>query len=112
MLKQDDQAREEGCVMAGAPAMRLRGRGDRVRLRKIGRWNRDPLAELTVACRTTVAVDKALGELVHAARKAGCTWSEIATALGLAPTLSSWDEIAAALAENRRVVWNRPAGGQ
>lgn len=94
----------------GSPALRLRGRGDRVRLRKIGMWNRDPLAELTVTCRTTVAVDKAFGESVRAARRAGRSWSEIAHALGLPSTLSSWEEIAAALATRRQAVWSHTAG--
>jgi hypothetical protein len=57
-----------------------------------------------------VAVDKALGESVRAARKAGRSWSEIATTLGVAPTVSSWDELAAALAGNRRMIWGHTAG--
>jgi hypothetical protein len=96
--------------MTSAPALRLRGRGDRVRLRRIGRWNRDPLAELRVACRTTVAADKALAESLRAAHEAGCSWPKIATALGVAPMLSNWDEIAAAMAANRRVIWDRAVG--
>ncbi|HZA32100.1 MAG TPA: hypothetical protein VE462_11350 [Propionibacteriaceae bacterium] len=96
--------------MSSMPALRLRGRGDRVRLRKIGRWDRDPLVEVKVACRTSVAVEKMLAESLRGARDAGCSWSSIASALGVAPTLSSWDQIAAALAFNRRVVWNRVVG--
>jgi hypothetical protein len=57
--------------MVTQPALRLHGRGERVRLRRIGRWTRDPLADLAVTCRTTVAIDKALGESVNAARQAG-----------------------------------------
>ena len=88
----------------GSPALRLRGRGDRVRLRKIGMWNRDPLAELTVTCRTTVAVDKTFGESVRAARQAGRSWSEVAHALGLPSTLSS-------LGGDRGGPRHAPAGG-
>ena len=79
-------------------------------MRKIGVWNRDPLTELTITCRTAVAVDKAFGESVRAAREAGRSWSEIAHALGLPSTLSNWEEIAAVLATRRQAVWSRTAG--
>ena len=90
-----------------APALRLRGRGERVRLRRIGTWNGDPLYDLTVAWRTTVAVDKALGESVNAARQSGRSWLEIATAMGLPATLSNWQEISEALAAGRQYLWGR-----
>jgi hypothetical protein len=93
--------------MTRTQALRLRGRGDRIRLRRIGRWNRAPLDDLAVTCRTTTAVDKTLAESVTAARHAGHAWPEIAVALGLPPTLSSWDEIATELAAVRRHVWDR-----
>ena len=38
--------------MTGTQALRLGGRGDRVRLRRIGRWNRAPLDDLAVTYRT------------------------------------------------------------
>jgi hypothetical protein len=60
-----------------------------------------------VACRTITAVDKALAETISVARRAGHTWPEIASALGLPATLSSWDEISTELAATRRHVWNR-----
>jgi hypothetical protein len=93
--------------MTRTQALRLRGRGDRIRLHRIGRWNRAPLDDLAVTCRTTTAVDKSLAETVTAARRAGHTWPEIAVALGLPATLSSWDEISAELAATRRQIWDR-----
>jgi hypothetical protein len=95
--------------MTRRQALRLRGRGDRVRLRRVGTWNRAPLDDLTVTCRTTTAVDKAFAETVSAARRAGHTWPEIASALGLPATLSSPDEIFTELAAARRHVWDRGA---
>ena len=95
--------------MTRRQALRLRGRGDRVRLRRIGSWGRAPLDDLAVTCRTTTAVDKALAETISGARHAGHTWPEIASALGLPATLSSWDEIATELAAARRQVWDRGA---
>jgi hypothetical protein len=91
--------------MAATPVLRIHGRGARTRLRKRGRWGRDPLADLAVTCRTMVAADKALGESVRAARKAGRSWSQIAVTLGLPPTLTTWPEISTALAENHRHLW-------
>jgi hypothetical protein len=93
--------------MTRGQALRLRGRGDRIRLRRMGRWNRAPLDDLVVICRTTMAVEKTLAESITAARRAGHTWPEIAAALGLPPTLSGWHEIAAELAAARRQVWDR-----
>lgn len=95
--------------MSGTPALRIRGRGDRMRLRRVGSWNRDPLADLAAAGRTTVAVDKALGESIANARRAGRNWSEIAAALGLPASLTTGDEISHALAESRRQLWSRRA---
>jgi hypothetical protein len=63
------------------------------------------LADLAVSCRTLAAVDKALGESVRAARKAGRSWSQIAVSLGLPATLTTWQEVSAALAENHRRIW-------
>ena len=103
---------EKGLCHDRHAALRLRGRGDRVRLRKIGHWNGDTWAELRVACRTTVAADKVLGESLRAAREAGLSWSEIATALGVEPTVSNWDETTAAMAADRRVIWNRGQGAK
>jgi hypothetical protein len=92
-------------MMAANPALRIHGRGTRVRLRKQGRWGRDPLADLAVLCRTMVAADKALAESVRAARKAGRPWSQIAVGLGLPATLTTWQEISVALSENHRRLW-------
>jgi hypothetical protein len=97
--------------MTRSPALRLQGRGDRIRLRRIGRWNRAPLDDLAVTCRTTSAIDKSLAETISAARRAGHAWPEIAGALGLPPTLSTWDEIATELVATRRQAWDRSAPG-
>jgi hypothetical protein len=93
--------------MAATPALRVHGSGARTRVRKRGRWGRDPLADLAVTCRTMIAADKALGESVRAARTAGRTWSQIAVSLGLPATLTTWPEISTALAESHRRIWGR-----
>ena len=91
--------------MAATPVLRIHGRGAGTRLRKRGPRGRDPLADLAVTCRTMVAADKALGESVRAARKAGRSWSQIAATLALPATLTTWQEISTALAENHRRIW-------
>src|SRR3954465_12132650 len=93
--------------MVNAPALRLRGRKARIRAYKIGRWNRDPLNDVAAACRSSVAVDKALADSVSSARRAGDTWPEIAIALGLSAGLTTWAEISAELATRRQVILGR-----
>jgi hypothetical protein len=91
--------------MAATPVLRIDGRGARTRLCKQGRWGRDPLADLAVTCRAHAAADKALGESLRAARTAGRSWSQIAVGLGLPATLTTWQEISTAFAENHRRIW-------
>jgi hypothetical protein len=93
--------------MVNAPALRLRGRNARIRAYKIGRWNRDPLNDVAASCRSSVAVDKALGESIRSARRAGHTWPEIAVALGLDADLTTWPDISAALVTRRHVTLGR-----
>jgi|1185.fasta_scaffold1134773_1 hypothetical protein len=93
--------------MVNAPALRLRGRKARIRAYKIGRWNRDPLNDVAAACRSSVAIDKALAESVSSARRAGKTWPKIAVALGLSADLTTWAEISAALSTHRQVILGR-----
>jgi hypothetical protein len=93
--------------MVNAPALRLRGRNARIRAYRIGRWDRDPLNDVAAACRSSVAVDKALAESVCSARRAGQSWPEIAVALGLDADLTTWPGISAALATRRQVILGR-----
>ena len=87
-----------------APGLRLKGRNARVRAYRVGRWDRDPLADVAVACRSSIAVDKALAEAVAAAHRAGRSWPEIAAALSLNAEPSDWPQIAAELATRRRLL--------
>ena len=97
--------------MVNAPALRLRGRKTRIRAYRIGRWHRDPLNDVAAACRSSVAIDKALAESVSSARRAGKTWPEIAVALGLSADLTTWAEISAALGTHRQVILSRQIDG-
>ena len=93
--------------MVNAPALRLRGRNARIRVYKIGRWNRNPLNDVAASCRSSVAVDKALAESISVARRAGRSWPEIAVALGLGADLTTWPEISAALGARRHETLGR-----
>jgi|SRR5215207_443200 len=95
----------------GTPGLRLRGRGERVRLSRVGAWDRDELADLRVVCRASVAVDKMLGESVARARAAGRSWQEIGRALGVAPEAQTWDQVAAGLAQTRLAALDLNAPG-
>jgi hypothetical protein len=98
--------------MVTGPALRLRGRGNRPRVGQVGPWDRDPLVELMLAYRTSMAVDEALAQSVWAARRAGRSWSEIARAMGLPAALSSWEDVSTGLAAQRRIVWERAGRGE
>jgi hypothetical protein len=93
--------------MVNTPALRLRGRNSRIRAYRIGRWNRDPLNDVAISCRSSVAADKALAESVSSARRAGKTWPEIAEALGLSTDLTTWAEVSTALGTRRQMIFGR-----
>jgi hypothetical protein len=66
--------------------LRLRGSGPHLRLR-VGKA-RDPLANVRECCRASVAVEKALGEVICDALAAGHTWAEVGQALGVEASTS------------------------
>ena len=61
--------------------LRLRGSGQQLRLR-VGKAP-DPLANVRECCRASVAVEKALGEVIRDALDAGHSWAEVGHALGV-----------------------------
>jgi hypothetical protein len=64
--------------------LRLRGSGEHLRLRMAKAP--DPLANVRECCRASVAVEKALGEVVREAIAAGHGWTEVGQALGVEAT--------------------------
>jgi hypothetical protein len=58
-------------------------------------------------CRAQLALEKALGESIRQARRAGHSWAEIGRALGATETAASLAEAADAFAINRRATWER-----
>ena len=61
--------------------LRLRGSGEHLRLRVAKAP--DPLANLRECCRASVALEKAMGEVIRGALAAGHTWAEVGQALGV-----------------------------
>src|SRR5436190_22796980 len=61
--------------------LRLRGSGQHLRLRVAKAP--DPLANVRECCRASVAVEKALGEVIRDALAAGHSWAEVGQALGV-----------------------------
>jgi hypothetical protein len=61
--------------------LRLRGSGEHLRLRVVKAP--DPLVNLRECCRASVALEKAMAEVIRDALAAGHTWAEVAQALGV-----------------------------
>ena len=61
--------------------LRLRGSGEHLRLRVAKAP--DPLANLRECCRASIALEKAMGEVIRDALAAGHTWAEVGQALGV-----------------------------
>jgi hypothetical protein len=61
--------------------LRLRGSAEHLRLR-VAKAS-DPLANVRECCRASVAVEKALGEVIREALAAGHSWAEVGQALGV-----------------------------
>jgi hypothetical protein len=66
--------------------LRLRGSGEHLRLRVAKAP--DPLANVRECCRASVAVEKALSEVIRDALAAGHSWAEVGQALGVEATTS------------------------
>jgi hypothetical protein len=64
-----------------AATLRLAGSGEHLRLRVAKAP--DPLANVRECCRASVAVEKALGEVIRDALAAGHSWAEVGQALGV-----------------------------
>ena len=70
-----------------------------------GDWQREPLEAIQECCTASVAIDKALGQVIANARAADLTWNEIGRVMGAAEAASSWNEVSSALARNRQEIW-------
>lgn len=68
-------------IGSSAATLRLRGSGEHLRLRVAKAP--DPLANVRECCRASVAVEKALGEVIREALAAGHSWAEVGQALGV-----------------------------
>ena len=73
-------------IGARTAPLRLRGSGEHLRLRVAKAP--DPIANVRECCRASVAVEKALGEVIREALAAGHSWAEIGQALGVEATTS------------------------
>lgn len=73
-------------IGTSAATLRLRGSGEQLRLRLAKAP--DPLANVRECCRASVAVEKALGEVIRDALAAGHSWAEVGQALGVEASTS------------------------
>ena len=88
-----------------ARRLRLTGHGRRLHLRTVGDWTREPMDGIAECCRALMATEKALGESIRQARSAEHSWAEIGRALGATEAAASFDDVADALATQRRATW-------
>jgi hypothetical protein len=77
----DDHGWRIEMVGTSTTTLRLRGSGEHLRLRVAKAP--DPLANVRECCRASVAVEKALGEVIRDALAAGHSWAEVGHALGV-----------------------------
>jgi hypothetical protein len=89
------------------PRVRISGHGSRLRVRTKGDWQADPLGALREACRSSVAIEKALAEAIQHARVAGVSWAEVGRALGVAEAADDKDALIDAFAISRRLILHR-----
>jgi hypothetical protein len=82
----DDQGWRVEMIGTRTTTLRLRGSGDHLRLR-VARAA-DPLADVRECCRASVALEKALGEVIRDALAAGHNWAEVGQSLGVAAETS------------------------
>jgi hypothetical protein len=82
----DDRGWRVEMIGTRTTTLRLRGSGDHLRLR-VARAA-DPLANVRECCRASVALEKALGEVIRDALAAGHDWAELGQALGVAAETS------------------------
>ena len=94
-------------MLTQGPRIRLAGRGDRLRLRRRGEWQQDPLQDVRDCCRAAMAIEKALGEGVRAALASGASWQEVGRVLGVAEAAQSKQDVIQGFAETKREVWRR-----
>ena len=77
----DDRGWRIEMIGTSTATLRLRGSGEHLRLR-IAKAP-DSLANVRECCRASVAVEKALGEVIRDALAAGHSWAEVGQALGV-----------------------------
>jgi hypothetical protein len=92
------------------PRVRISGRGNRLRVRTKGDWGADPIGGLREACRSSVAIEKALAEAIQRARIAGVSWAEIGRTLGVARAAEGKDAFTSAFAAGRQSMLEHQLG--
>lgn len=86
---------------------RFSGSGERVRFHPPASWHQNPLDGIRESFRSTIAIEKALGENVQRARDAGHTWSEIGLAFGVVEDANNSDDVIRGLVTAKTDLWSR-----
>ena len=98
-------------IVASTATLRLRGSGEHLRLRVAKAP--DSLANVRECCRASVAVEKALGEVIRDALAAGHSWAEVGQALGVEAETSVGvgEQYDASRSRMRTRFWGTPGEG-
>ena len=86
---------------------RFSGRGSRIRFHPPSTWEQDPLEGIRESFRSSIAVEKALGENAQRARAAGHSWENVGRALGVVEDASDASDIIAGLTRANADLWKR-----
>jgi hypothetical protein len=86
------------------PRVRISGHGNRLRVRTKGDWDADPIGGLREACRSSVAIEKALAESIQRARITDVSWAEIGRTLGVADAAQGKDAFISAFSASRQSI--------
>ena len=86
---------------------RFTGHGSRLRFHPPHGWHGNPLDGIRESFRSTIAIEKALGENVERARAAGHSWSDIGRALGVVDDARNVEDVIEALASAKTYLWSR-----
>lgn len=86
---------------------RFSGRGNRIRFHPPSTWQQDPLEGIRESFKSSIAVEKALGENVQRARAAGHSWENIGWALGAVEDAGNASDVVAGLTKAKADLWTR-----
>jgi hypothetical protein len=94
-------------VLSRTRRPRLSGRGNRIRFHPPSTWQQHPLEGIRESFRSSIAIEKALGENVQRARATGHSWEDIGRALDVVEDARDASDVIAGLTRAKANLWTR-----